>query len=192
MTAPGATKIKIQNTSVSPTNITFSGAINNPFGTTTATTQAGNIISGGPLALIKTNNLVLGAANGAIGAAGQPILIQATALVAAAAKNDIYLDGTGDLNLGYVGAELDGVTVNGVKSDTGVVNLEASGSILGAAGNTDGTPNILAGTILLAAHGGAIGSASAPLNIGSAIAKTFLSASAKNTIAVTDVVAGDE
>lgn len=192
-TNPGATKIKIQNTATAaPTNITFNGAINNPFGTITATTESGNLVSGGPLAVIKTNNLVLGAANGAIGAAGQPILTQAGGLVAAQAKGDIYLNGTGDLHLGYVGAIVNAATVDGVRSDTGVVNIQATGAIAGAGGNTGGTANILARTIVLAALGGGIGSAAAPLNVGSTVAETVLSASATGDIVVTDVVAGDQ
>src|SRR5262249_34840405 len=69
-TSPGNTQINITNTSASPTNITFQGPINNPFGTTTATTASGNIISGAvngqPAPVITSTSLTLNAAKGAI------------------------------------------------------------------------------------------------------------------------------
>jgi hypothetical protein len=107
-TAPGDTKINIANTNTStPTNITFQGAINNPFGTTTAATAAGNVVSGAvsgqPVPVITSSSLALLARNGAIGANGKPILTQAgttgALTLAATAKNDVYLSNTGDLNI---------------------------------------------------------------------------------------------
>jgi len=73
--SPGHTKINIANTNTStPTNIIFQGAINNPFGTTTVATAAGNIISGAvngqPAPVITSSGLALTAKNGAIGANG--------------------------------------------------------------------------------------------------------------------------
>src|SRR5262249_55494261 len=133
--------------------------------------------------------------NGAIGAGASPILAQTgttNGLVAAAAKNDVYISNTGNLNLGYVGAKLNGVTVNGVSSATGTVNLQTSGSIPDGAGNTTQAANILAPTILLAAQGGAIGSTSDALDVGGPTAgsSTSLTASANGGITLTNVQLG--
>jgi hypothetical protein len=182
---PGDTKITIQNTSTP--NITFEKLIYNPFGTTTAIAHGGNIISGSTAAVIQTGGLVLDAPSGYVGSSSAPIEAQATGLFAATAQNDIYVDETGTLDLGYVGAVLNNVTVNGVSSTGGTVDLQATVSIIDDAGNTGNAANILASTIILGAQTGAIGTLANPLDIGSFGATTVLTAFAGTGITIDDV-----
>ena len=64
---PGHTVITIANTANAPADITFEKLIYNPFGTTSAITDGGNIISGSNAATITTTSLVLDAPSGFVG-----------------------------------------------------------------------------------------------------------------------------
>ncbi len=185
---PGDTKILIQNDStISTPNITFNDVITNPDGTTTAITAGGNIISGSDAATIETTGLVLQAPSGFIGTSTAPIEAEATGMFAALAQSNIYISETGTLDLGYVGAVLNAVTVNGVDSTGGTVDLYATASLVNDPGNTANTANILAPVIILDVPNGAIGTLADPVDIGSSGATTTLTAVADTGVTIDDV-----
>ncbi|HEY3919271.1 MAG TPA: PKD domain-containing protein, partial [Stellaceae bacterium] len=173
-TQTGATVIDIANTN--PDNnaggdIVLNGVIANTVAgsTTTIGADTGSIVNGTPIASIATGALTLSTPGGHIGTSASPLQITST-LFTATAAGDIDVVEQGDLTLG------------GVVSTAGTVNLAAQGSILdGLAGiGTD----IIASNIVLTANGGSIGTASSALTIGtpSSASATSLSATAHSGI----------
>ncbi|MHC4507326.1 MAG: FG-GAP-like repeat-containing protein, partial [Planctomycetota bacterium] len=172
-TSPGQTPITIEN--IGPIDVLINGFIDNPFGTTSIITTAGDILSTHPSALIKTVELTLSAAGGRIGESGNPIRSE-TDLLTAHALNDIYVDDQeGDLRLVVV------------SSTSGLVDLTAAVSILDGSGDTN--PEVSAATIILTAETGSIGTTTNPLEIDE-FGTTSLRAFAEGDIVITDVTDG--
>ncbi len=121
--AVGNVTISAGTTTQAQDNLDLTGLISSPFGTTTISTLAGNIINDGPGELISAQTISLSAPGGAIGTAGAPIQV---------------IVGSGDLNANaqydiYVTEESGALPVGTVTSTSGDVGLTVP--ISGPSGN---------------------------------------------------------
>ncbi len=121
----------------------------------------GSITDATPNSTITTGNIVLEAANGAIGSpANNPLTLELrpSATITARAQNGVYLLTQSVAGIGSLDANVDTIY------SPNVVKLEAKGSIFNA--NGDNELNILGQAVLLTADTGSIGTFTNRLNVG--------------------------
>lgn len=148
------------NANTSPASITASGSILD-----TNTNAATSTINSGAL--------TLNAASGSVGTSSTPLPINATGQVNAQGNQGVFLTETnGSLNVGTIGSETGGITLKAlagtvnlglIDSPNGNASITASQSILNP--TDSGSSNIYSQNLSLTAQNGAIGSATAPIDI---------------------------
>ena len=208
---PGHTDITISNTSSTLSNISLANSILNQYGPVTISVFNGSIFddpnANNSTPTIEASALSLKASQGAIGSSGDPILTELSnttemigsqtlsiigVLVQASALNGIWIDQTGDLEIGNTTinpvnpADPTASTSPAVSSINDSVNLTATGSILDNA--PDLAVDIAGPTINLSAGTGSIGTTGDALRIDAGTSET-LNAVAATGINVTSIAA---
>ncbi len=171
VTVPGDTEITLLN---SNGDVRLNGLIDNPYGSTSVTSENGDIESGSRGA-IRSTSVSLTATQGVIGSDSSRIRIDAD-LTSAAARGDIFITG-------YV----DDLKLGSVSSSTGDVILSAVGSILDVSGNS--AAEITGQNIHLTAATGSVGTTSNALEINATAANNALTVLAAGDVVIADVSA---
>ena len=190
---PGATRIEIDNRKL----VTFEGAIENHHGITEVVSHDQDIVSSGS-GVIQSGELILSALDGEIGNGSTDRLatkssdVTLSTRLTATALNDIHIgqagvpDEDGEGNPITVGGDI-GIT--SIRSLTGLVDLQANGSILDES-TEDIDADVRATHILLDSLAAAIGDASNSLEVDATSATEAIRADAATGLYLTEIAGG--